>query len=527
MCRLKQILGVVVSTFAIFFLFPYTTAAVSFPASYDVVYDIQEDGNVHVTQNIQLINETDTQYPSQYTLALSGVDVENIAAYDEKGPLAVTLEQVGGNQLVTVTFNVVAFGRGKTLDWVLEFDASNIAQQQGRMWEVTLPLVERDASIREYTIQVNVAAALGDLDYSDPLPDDYTRTTETRSLYYSFIDVDDITVVMAFGDFQIVNTVLDYHLENTQSEAVLAEIALPPTIPGYQKVYIESLQPEPFGMYQDSDGNVIAQYQLERGQRLDVVFDGQVVVSQRTLDEIPNSPRITLDTLYLSEDVFWETNAPELQAEVRAIKAGLGDDADAFSFIRAVFEYVTETLTYDTKRFEDLDGLDREGALFALQQPDQAICTDYTDLTIALLRAGGVSAREVNGYAFTGAEEDLPTISDVLHAWVQVYIPEKGWIFIDPTWTSTSRLNFFDRFDTNHVAFVVKGERSQYPYPAGSYKIKDKDSDDVFVEFTDTFASDITPLNQYVVNWQEEHSVLDSIDYLFRKVLEIYDRATS
>ncbi len=123
---------------------------------------------------------------------------------------------------------------------------------------------------------------------------------------------------------------------------------------------------------------------------------------------------------------------------------------------------------------------------------------EYADLLIALSRAGGIPAREINGYAYTLDKTNRPLSlriegGDVLHAWPQIYLPETGWTMIDPTWGSTSGSDYFSAFDLSHLTFVVKGISSEYPLPAGSYKT-DPNQKDVTVSFSsDTAAREELP----------------------------------
>jgi len=43
---------------------------------------------------------------------------------------------------------------------------------------------------------------------------------------------------------------------------------------------------------------------------------------------------------------------------------------------------------------------------------------------------------------------------------------------VDPTWgNTTGGVDYFNTFDFDHLAFVVKGISSTYPVPAGGYKL--------------------------------------------------------
>lgn len=67
------------------------------------------------------------------------------------------------------------------------------------------------------------------------------------------------------------------------------------------------------------------------------------------------------------------------------------------------------------------------------------VCQDFSHLLIALLRQRGVPARYVSGYLLPRQAADARGIMENViggqasHAWVQAYIPETGWIGLDPT----------------------------------------------------------------------------------------------
>ena len=60
---------------------------------------------------------------------------------------------------------------------------------------------------------------------------------------------------------------------------------------------------------------------------------------------------------------------------------------------------------------------------------------------------------------------------------------------IDPTWENTTGgIDYFNVFDFDHLAFVIKGENSQYPVPAGGYKIPGNENiKDVDVSISKTY----------------------------------------
>jgi len=63
------------------------------------------------------------------------------------------------------------------------------------------------------------------------------------------------------------------------------------------------------------------------------------------------------------------------------------------------------------------------------------VCQDFAHVAIASLRAMGLAARYVSGYLETepppGSERLVG--ADVSHAWASVFVPEAGWVDLDPT----------------------------------------------------------------------------------------------
>ncbi|MFN0054180.1 MAG: transglutaminase N-terminal domain-containing protein [Planctomycetales bacterium] len=65
----------------------------------------------------------------------------------------------------------------------------------------------------------------------------------------------------------------------------------------------------------------------------------------------------------------------------------------------------------------------------------QGVCQDFAHLGISCLRSLGLAARYVSGYLLTEPPPGQTKLvgADASHAWFSVYIPEAGWIDVDPT----------------------------------------------------------------------------------------------
>jgi transglutaminase-like putative cysteine protease len=61
----------------------------------------------------------------------------------------------------------------------------------------------------------------------------------------------------------------------------------------------------------------------------------------------------------------------------------------------------------------------------------QGVCQDFAHILIALLRRLRVPSRYVSGYLFHARGE--PSAEGATHAWVEAWLPDSGWVGVDPT----------------------------------------------------------------------------------------------
>jgi transglutaminase-like putative cysteine protease len=65
----------------------------------------------------------------------------------------------------------------------------------------------------------------------------------------------------------------------------------------------------------------------------------------------------------------------------------------------------------------------------------EGVCQDFAHLAVAMLRSVGLAARYVSGYLETTPPPGRPRLigADASHAWVATYLPDLGWVELDPT----------------------------------------------------------------------------------------------
>lgn len=63
------------------------------------------------------------------------------------------------------------------------------------------------------------------------------------------------------------------------------------------------------------------------------------------------------------------------------------------------------------------------------------VCQDFAHIQLACLRSLGLPARYVSGYLLTRPPEGKEKLvgSDASHAWVSLWVPDHGWVDLDPT----------------------------------------------------------------------------------------------
>jgi transglutaminase-like putative cysteine protease len=65
----------------------------------------------------------------------------------------------------------------------------------------------------------------------------------------------------------------------------------------------------------------------------------------------------------------------------------------------------------------------------------KGVCQDFAHFAISCLRALGLAARYVSGYLNTMPPPDKPKLvgADASHAWISLFVPDIGWVDLDPT----------------------------------------------------------------------------------------------
>ncbi len=227
----------------------------------------------------------------------------------------------------------------------------------------------------------------------------------------------------------------------------ILEIALPKQFDETnQEVYIKDITPEIKSIRLDDEENIIAVFEPRANEDQLIEIEGYITLKRKP-KEIPN---INLEEYYdriqhlnrlqnyTQEDKYWESDNVAIQQVAKKI-LDQNSDAGILDLVRANYDFVIDTLEYSQEKAEGENI--RVGALRALMG-EPAVCMEYADLLIAILRAQEIPARAAIGYGNDPnlrRELEEETRISTGHQWVHVWIPDYGWLTVDPTWGETKR----------------------------------------------------------------------------------------
>lgn len=451
---------------SILFGFPAKAHAAEFRTDYTVDYFLTDNGGSIGTQvnfKIKITNLTSELIIKKFSLQFpKSFQIGNIKANDDFQEIIpqVVDDEAGRHNITAILSNPQA-GLNTSNTLYLNFIQYNLFKINGNVWEVILPTIGNRDGDGDYTVNVHLpAGSHKKISIAKPKPDHIT----VNDIVWS--NPANRTIYAVFGNEQNYALELRYHLTNPGLTKVYTDIAFPPDT-GYQKVFVNSIEPSPASISIDEDGNYLGRYYLNPKEDKTVYFKGGISVYAEPRDDMRDAVR----TQFEKQKKYLLGTAKDWTLQAKQVPGNI-------STIRQIYDYDINTLTYNYDRVTK--NITRLGASQALTYPDQAVCTEYSDVLIALSRERGIYTREIQGYGFSSDQNlrPLSVNSDILHSWPEFYDNTLNlWHPLDPTWEDTSGIDYFNSFDLNHIAFAIHGKDPEYPYPAGSYKTNDATKD--------------------------------------------------
>ena len=218
------------------------------------------------------------------------------------------------------------------------------------------------------------------------------------------------------------------------------------------------------------------------GQHGQLVIVAEALVEMQPHLELPASlPHGSWEELdrLMHQGDFWEMLLPSgFATPTPALKElaehlGLGRAGDPLSVLLRLNEQLYEYFSYkplSTKADSPID--------LALSTK-AGVCQDFSHIMIAMVRSClNIPCRYVSGYLHHGKEFQDRSESSATHAWIEAFLPELGWVGLDPT----NNLVAGDR----HIRTAIGRDYSDVPPTHGIFRGRTKSELSVAVRVTPT-----------------------------------------
>lgn len=145
--------------------------------------------------------------------------------------------------------------------------------------------------------------------------------------------------------------------------------------------------------------------------------------------------------------------------------------SDPLSTVSNISTLLFDTITY-TPQSTSVDS-----PIDVVLTQQKGVCQDISHVMIAICRTLGIPSRYVSGYLYHRRDDHDRSQSDATHAWVEVWLPELGWVGIDPT----NRIWAGER----HIRIAIGRDYADVPPTRGVYRGQANEHLDVVVSVND------------------------------------------
>lgn len=271
---------------------------------------------------------------------------------------------------------------------------------------------------------------------------------------------------ITLGEDMIYEFHINRNLINTDDKMYTSEIVIPANTT-FQKVLIESFEPQPNRSYKDINGNYIIQYELAGNSNLTVEVSGYIkmekgleIESKDYSSELREFWKLTNQEETKRINKYLNANGLQVDDEFSSINE-LEDSSEKQLFYKLIYQYVIERLQPNTLTLGSLTGGVRLGGTKALEALSDATPEDYCDSLIAIYREYAVPTRFVLGY-ITNISDYNP--DGMYHNWIEYYdITKNDWYLADPYLEDYSSTSLWNRSLPDHVSIIYRYENPNTP----------------------------------------------------------------
>lgn len=443
-------------------------AASEFSYTIGINYNVGQNSTTSVYETYNVTNNTSNKYLDSIKLSTPSADIENLKVYYTGGgsiPFTTQLvsQESGGFKYdytqINIDFTTAKVGYGLRWGFVVEYQTKSLVENKGRANVVYIPGIASE-NRDSYNVQLSVPDNFGPVHGFGIIPKETSKQNGVVTYSFGPADLVNNSLQLLFGNSTTYKANFVYPITNDSSVTKNYTITLPPNTAA-QSVYLQSINPRPLKTTLDKEGNIIAYYTVGPKQSVEVKADVLADVKYINYDLAKSGTMKDIPPILVNEYTrptkYWQSENADIQAKAKELTK---DKLTVAAKVEAINKYVIDTLEYNNEKIKYNI---RQGALKSFQNPANVVCLEYSDLSIALLRASGIPARMPVGYGYSGDLKLSPSVSDSLHSWVEAYIPNVGWINLDPTWGE--KFNNYGVSDIDHLTFAIWGADDSKPAP--------------------------------------------------------------
>ena len=238
-------------------------------------------------------------------------------------------------------------------------------------------------------------------------------------------------------------------------------LAIPHDLNSQELLEKISYSPEPTDFLNDKWDQKVAHYHFTNLENTEFIrvgmkvkaelFDVRYFIFPEKVGALIDVPK-EIKEKYLVNDTKFATDDPFIQKSARE---AVGDEKNPYWIARKIFNYVIGKMHYELAGGWNI-------APTVLKRGSGS-CSEYTFVYIALCRASGLPARYAGSVVIRG---DDASLDDVFHRWVEVYLPNYGWIPVDPSGgdrdTPYQRSQAFGHLSNRFLITTLGGGGSEY-----------------------------------------------------------------
>ncbi|UCC78993.1 MAG: transglutaminase [Candidatus Zixiibacteriota bacterium] len=223
-------------------------------------------------------------------------------------------------------------------------------------------------------------------------------------------------------------------------------------------VYVSSVEHD---FIEDQWGQKVARFhfdEVKSGDMVQASYKTEVELSEHwffirpekvgSLKDIPKK----IEEKYLVNDTKF---AIESETIKNAVKKAVNDETNPYWMMRKIFRYIIDNMYYERVGWWNI-------APTVLERGNGS-CSEYSFVFIAMCRAAGLPARYEGSIAQRG---DLASEDEVFHRWCQVYLPNYGWVPVDPSGGDQEKpeaqARYIGHLSNRYLVTTVGGGGSDY-----------------------------------------------------------------